>query len=467
MAKLFGMTPAPVERCRVLELGCGDGWNLIPMAFTLPESEFLGVDLAAAPIARGCDIISALELKNVRLVALNIMDFDGAFGEFDYIVAHGLYAWVPEPVRDKILAIAKAHLSPQGVAFVSYNTNPAGRMRQVLREMMTFHAGSIENPLERVEQGRALLELIAVCRHEPDVWLDLMRHQVASLAGRPAEVVYYDEFAEVYAPVYFHEFAAHAARQGLQYLSEAQFAEMQAEFAEPEAQQKLRELSGGDVLRYEQYLDFAKFRKFRQTLLCHAGITLDRSLQPARLRGLFVSSAAVQVTPPSGASPDTERFEIPNGPGASTNNPVVKSVLRRLIDRWPQSVRFEDLTPLADEQVLAEVLLTLYGATLVEFHACQPPIAAEAGPRPEASRLARLQARTQRLVTTLRHSQVEISDDTSRHVLQLLDGTRDRNALLDALATHCLSTPRATLAAQLEQNLAELVRLGLLVDGRS
>ena len=32
MARLFGMNPAPVEACRVLELGCGDGGNLIPMA---------------------------------------------------------------------------------------------------------------------------------------------------------------------------------------------------------------------------------------------------------------------------------------------------------------------------------------------------------------------------------------------------------------------------------------------------
>jgi hypothetical protein len=51
MAVLFGMQPADIEQCRVLEIGCGDGANLIPMALGLPGSEFVGIDLAASPIA--------------------------------------------------------------------------------------------------------------------------------------------------------------------------------------------------------------------------------------------------------------------------------------------------------------------------------------------------------------------------------------------------------------------------------
>ena len=38
MARLMGMEPAPAERCRVLDLGCAVGGNLIPMAYGLPES---------------------------------------------------------------------------------------------------------------------------------------------------------------------------------------------------------------------------------------------------------------------------------------------------------------------------------------------------------------------------------------------------------------------------------------------
>ena len=46
LATLFGMKSAPPERCRVLELGCGNGSNLVSHAFNLPEARFVGVDLA-------------------------------------------------------------------------------------------------------------------------------------------------------------------------------------------------------------------------------------------------------------------------------------------------------------------------------------------------------------------------------------------------------------------------------------
>jgi SAM-dependent methyltransferase len=52
LARLFGGRPGPVERCRVLELGCGDGGNLVPMAYALPDSELVGLDLNAAAAAR-------------------------------------------------------------------------------------------------------------------------------------------------------------------------------------------------------------------------------------------------------------------------------------------------------------------------------------------------------------------------------------------------------------------------------
>ena len=102
MATLYGMTPAPVEKCRVLELGCGDGWNLITMAYGLPGSEFFGIDLAGKPIARGNELIAKLGLRNLSLREMDVADA-ADLGEFDYIIAHGLYSWVPQHVRERSL----------------------------------------------------------------------------------------------------------------------------------------------------------------------------------------------------------------------------------------------------------------------------------------------------------------------------------------------------------------------------
>ena len=95
LGALFGMNPARLESCRVLELGCGEGANLIPVAFQWPESEFVGIDLSAEAIRYGNDFIGRLGLRNITLRCLDIMEIDREFGSFDYIIVHGVYSWVP------------------------------------------------------------------------------------------------------------------------------------------------------------------------------------------------------------------------------------------------------------------------------------------------------------------------------------------------------------------------------------
>src|SRR5438132_9429716 len=108
VAFLRGVQPAPIDRSRVLELGCGVGSNLIAMAFQLPESEFVGLDLARRPIASGQACAAELGLRNVSLHSMDVCDATAErFGQFDFIIAHGLYSWVPQPVRERILAICR------------------------------------------------------------------------------------------------------------------------------------------------------------------------------------------------------------------------------------------------------------------------------------------------------------------------------------------------------------------------
>src|SRR5262249_26816935 len=75
LAALHGMRPKPVAEARVLELGCGDGANLIPMALGLPNARFVGVDLNAAAIDRGRELATALQLDNVDLQAADLSDW--------------------------------------------------------------------------------------------------------------------------------------------------------------------------------------------------------------------------------------------------------------------------------------------------------------------------------------------------------------------------------------------------------
>src|SRR5215475_1898088 len=126
MAILHGLSPAPAERCRTLEVACGDGANLIPMAYAIPGSEFVGFDIAGLPIDRGRARIGELGLINIRLFQGDLLKVGAELGRFDYIIAHGLYAWVPEPVADRLLALCRELLTPHGIAFISYNALPGG-----------------------------------------------------------------------------------------------------------------------------------------------------------------------------------------------------------------------------------------------------------------------------------------------------------------------------------------------------
>ena len=157
----FGMRPAAVERCRVLELGCSSGANLLAMAVGLPESEFVGVDLASKPIARGKAMVEALGLKNLNLRQADLLEMAPDYGKFDYIIAHGLYTWVPAPVRDQMMAICKASLAPQGIAYVSYDAFPGSYARVMVREMMLFHIRDFREPQQQLQQAVTLLKLLA------------------------------------------------------------------------------------------------------------------------------------------------------------------------------------------------------------------------------------------------------------------------------------------------------------------
>ena len=138
---------APPDRCRVLELGCGDGGNLIPMAYLLPESTFLGLDAAGSAIVQGQEQISALGLTNVSLRHVDLLDASN-LGTYDYVIAHGLYSWVPPAVQERALAITSEALAPNGVAYVSYNALLVVHVRDAMGQMMRWHVSGIEDPAE-------------------------------------------------------------------------------------------------------------------------------------------------------------------------------------------------------------------------------------------------------------------------------------------------------------------------------
>ena len=155
----------------MLELGCGAGGNLLAMATATPGIQAVGIDLAGEVIEEGRTAVREIGLENVDLRQGDVSALtDGQLGEFDYVIAHGVYAWVPEPVRDALLAAVEAHLAADGVAYISYNAYPGGYVRQTLREAGQWFARDQPNEVAMVERAQELYRLLYDARAGTTDW---------------------------------------------------------------------------------------------------------------------------------------------------------------------------------------------------------------------------------------------------------------------------------------------------------
>ncbi len=61
---------------------------------------------------QGQQVVQALGLQNLYLHAMSLTDITPDFGQFGYIIAHGVFSWVPPEVREAMMRIMRDNLSP-------------------------------------------------------------------------------------------------------------------------------------------------------------------------------------------------------------------------------------------------------------------------------------------------------------------------------------------------------------------
>src|ERR1700740_98601 len=100
---------------------------------------------------------------------------------------------------------------------------------------------------------------------------------------------------------------------------------------------------GGNRIQREQYLDFLKCRRFRQTLLCHAGLSLRAEPDPKEVTHFAVLSAARRTSEKAELAPEvTWVFQAANGFRCETDFPLGKAALSILGPMHPASLSFDD-----------------------------------------------------------------------------------------------------------------------------
>lgn len=271
-ARIYGLDSAPIDGARVLELGSSCGGNIIPQALYYPEATFTGIDLSSVQVQHGNELIQSMGLTNVTLMEKNIMDIDDDFGTFDYIIVHGIWSWVPDMVKDKILSICNRNLSDRGIAYVSYNTYPGWKRLEQLRDIMLYsekhaHHDSLK---DRTAYTKNVLKLIAETMKMDERARTQSNYKINNINRVVQSNDYYvgHEYLEtINDPVYISQFVARAEQQGCTYIGDESLQRSFITWLDDAVVENINVLSQGNHVDKEQYYDYVYDTQFRMALL--------------------------------------------------------------------------------------------------------------------------------------------------------------------------------------------------------
>lgn len=450
VAQILGFQTPAVPTARVLDVGCATGGHLVPMACQFPHATFLGIDYSPRQIQAATQFAAAAGTTNISFQTRDLRDHAN-LGQFDYIIAHGIYSWVPPDVQQALLQLCREHLSPTGLALVDFNVYPGWRIKQILRDMIDLDPQL--DLRQAVHSSRQILDFVADNLFVPASPYGQAVTQLKHWAAQQPEHYLAHEFAAaVNEPVRYTQFTAQLHNAGLQTLGDIQLPTTIP--GGPNVAAQLDALAAGNPDKREQLLDFLRGREFRRALVVRSPAAEPQGPRWQNLQALCFTTLAE----PQATGPGPMQYRCPDGSGLRTDSPPLRACMDALCTAWPRSLNFPQLMAAmnAPPQPVGELLLQLLTAGILQPHSAPVQVAATLPDRPRANGAARAEAASGApAVTTLWHHAWAI-DPTMRQVIQLLDGSRDLPALLAALQTQGINP------AQAHQALTWCTRIALL-----
>lgn len=425
LGRLRGISSTSPADCSVLELGCADGENLLPMALRFENSRFLGIDLSPVQIEQGQAKADAVSAGNLKLQAADILELsDNDLDRYDYIIVHGVFSWVPPAVQDRILTICRDHLTENGLAYISYNTYPGWRGKQALREMFRYHTRAIVDPREKAQAALEFLKVLPTSEELQGpgvVYIERLREHLDQSDDAITYLVH-EYLVDCNQPFYFHEFVDRIEAVGMQYVGDAFPGGTSFERLPPTAGQWASE-QFKNLTEQQQYVDFMCNVMFRRSLLCRDDLSLNQEPEYDAIKSLYVTATCRRAD----SEGDVQRFVTDPGRSFSIDHPGLLRVLNCLTDARPASVPVTQIRELlgcetTDGEVV-EMLLQLLGNTVLEFTSDPFPCTTQVAERPCTSTLVRHQS-LEGVVSNSVHAPISLSDVVDRHLLHLLDGSR-------------------------------------------
>lgn len=272
-AALVGISAPNPKTARVLELGATYGGNIISQALFNPDATFVGIELSQEQVEKGNEVIANAGLTNVSLVQSDIASIGSEIGTFDYIIAHGVYSWVDDGVKDALLRLIDEHLAEDGIAYVSYNTYPGWHTMEEVRQLMMFSNRDKAqfNHKEKVLYGKTIGSIVG----SQILKYDNLKERNSKFLGALRSVMQKDEYYVGHDhlepnndPVYFYQFNDHLEAHNLAYLCDADLTLSMVRSFDADIADTLDKLALNDHVAQEQYLDFMLDTTFRKSIIC-------------------------------------------------------------------------------------------------------------------------------------------------------------------------------------------------------
>ena len=274
-AALVGISAPNPKSARVLELGATYGGNIISQALFNPDATFVGIELSQEQVEKGNEVIANAGLTNVSLIQSDIASIGSEIGTFDYIIAHGVYSWVDDGVKDALLRLIDEHLAEDGIAYISYNTYPGWHTMGEVRQLMMFSNRDKTqfNHKEKVLHGKTIGSIVG----SQILKYDNLKERNSKFLGALRSVLQKDEYYVGHDhlepnndPVYFYQFNDHLGAHNLAYLCDADLTLSMVRSFDADIADTLDKLALNDHVAQEQYLDFMLDTTFRKSIICKA-----------------------------------------------------------------------------------------------------------------------------------------------------------------------------------------------------
>lgn len=449
-----GLTPAWPPGSTVLEIACGEGVNIIPMASFMPETRFVGIDASETHTTNARKDADELGLGNVEFLCGDLVQLLSQDARFDYLIIPNVFPLLSDEARHKVLEIAQKIVNPHGLIFLNYATEASWTFKTQLRPLLQRHALQHASGESSISALRKILDALTVeLIEKDDVLGNFAAYELAmarSLSNRSLELMF---LSPHYRPAKFSTIV---------HLVEEHDLSLVGEMREPsntlrpqlEMRERLQTLID-DPYEAEDLAELVTCPQIRALLLCHSPALSPALSAPREVFTAFVERGyfACPIEPRKGKvnfdQKIEEAFITKRGQMIRTRDPFNKATLTALMSAWPKGAHLSKLVE--DAQRLLAEKLPQYAELSIDVVAKQAMELLALGSMgnvtwssthvsnvdspsecPRVFDVTRWQATRGHVLTCPQHQLIGI-DEFTRRLVPLLDGTRRQDALVEEM----------------------------------